>query len=129
MSLKTSKRKAAALLLTVLLIDESDEEDQVKKRKWCKEWFLRRNKYSHMTLLKELDQTEPLDFKNYLRMDSNMYTSLLVLIRDRITKQDTIMRKAISAEEKLVATLRYLATGCSYEDLKFRTGISTSSAQ
>ena len=34
------------------------------------------------------------------------------------------MRNAISAEERLVATLRYLATGCSYEDIKFRTGIS-----
>lgn len=57
-------------------------------------------------------------------MDFDTYTLLLGLVKDKIRKQDTVMRKTISAEEKLVATLRYLATGTSYEDLKFRTGIS-----
>ncbi|XP_040197540.1 uncharacterized protein LOC120930419 [Rana temporaria] len=41
-----------------------------------------------------------------------------------ITRQDTVMREAISAEQRLVATLRYLATGRSLQDLKFSTGIS-----
>lgn len=31
------------------------------------------------------------------------------------------MRKAVSAEERLIATIRYLAVGNSYEDLKFTT--------
>jgi len=48
----------------------------------------------------------------------------LDLIRPRITKQDTVMRQAIPAEERLIATLRFLATGRSYEDLKFSTGIA-----
>jgi hypothetical protein len=34
------------------------------------------------------------------------------------------MRDAISAEERLVTTLRFLATGRSYEDLKFSCVIS-----
>jgi len=34
------------------------------------------------------------------------------------------MRESISAEERLVATLRFLATGGSYEDLKFSSAIS-----
>lgn len=34
------------------------------------------------------------------------------------------MREAVSAEERLIATLRYLAVGNSYEDLKFTTAIS-----
>jgi len=34
------------------------------------------------------------------------------------------MRKAISSHERLTATLRFLATGRSYEDLKFSTIIS-----
>jgi hypothetical protein len=37
------------------------------------------------------------------------------------------MRNSIIAEERLTATLRYLATGNSYEDLKFSTGISPQS--
>lgn len=42
----------------------------------------------------------------------------LDLLRPRITKQDTVMRQAIPAEERLIAT------GKSYEDLKFSTGIA-----
>jgi hypothetical protein len=34
------------------------------------------------------------------------------------------MRDAVSAEEKLTVTLRYLATGNSYQELKFSTAIS-----
>lgn len=34
------------------------------------------------------------------------------------------MRKAITAEERLIVTLRYLATGRSLEDLKFSAVIS-----
>ncbi|KAJ8965637.1 hypothetical protein NQ314_003987 [Rhamnusium bicolor] len=34
------------------------------------------------------------------------------------------MRSAISAHERLTVTLRFLATGRSYEDLKFSTRIS-----
>jgi hypothetical protein len=34
------------------------------------------------------------------------------------------MRKAVNADERLFVTLRYLATGNSYEDLKFSPAIS-----
>jgi hypothetical protein len=34
-------------------------------------------------------------------------------------KQNTRMRRAISAEERLTPNLRFLATGRSFEDLKF----------
>lgn len=34
------------------------------------------------------------------------------------------MRESIPAEERLIVTLRYLATGRSYEDLKFSCGIA-----
>ncbi|XP_028138355.1 uncharacterized protein LOC114332779 [Diabrotica virgifera virgifera] len=118
---RISKRKVAALV-AILFMDEDDEKP-VKKRKWCEQWSLDRDRNnSNVSLLKELEEKEPPDYD--LRMDSDAYTSLLALLCDKITKRDTIMRKAISAEERLVATLRFLATGCSYEDLKFKTGIS-----
>lgn len=34
------------------------------------------------------------------------------------------MRQSIPPEERLIATLRFLATGESYEELKFVTGIA-----
>ena len=41
--------------------------------------------------------------------------------------QDTIMRRAIPPHERLLSTLRFLASGMSYERLKFPTGISAHS--
>ncbi|CAH1961161.1 unnamed protein product [Acanthoscelides obtectus] len=98
-----------------------------KRSIWVKKWMEDRNKYGHMPLLKELRQDYPSDFKNYLRMDFDTFNILLELISPIISKQNTKMRESISAEERLAATLRYLATGRSNEDLKFSTGISPSS--
>jgi len=77
-----------------------------------------------MNLLHELQSNEPADFKNYLRMENHTFYELLDLVRPFIEKQNTIMRESISAEESLVTTLRFLATGRNYEDLKFSCAIS-----
>lgn len=115
------KRK---ILLTAALVLHLDEDDIQNKRKWSKEWLLERRKYSHMNLLRELQSNEPADFRNYLRMENHTFYELLNLVKPFIEKQNTVMRESISAEERLVATLRFLATGRSYEDLKFSCAIS-----
>lgn len=98
---------------------------RIKKRKhkqWCKQWLQKRNLSSHINLLRELGE-EPLDFLNYLRMIETVYQKLLLLVSPLIVKKDTVMRTAISPHERLAATLRFLATGRSYECLKFSTRI------
>jgi hypothetical protein len=57
-------------------------------------------------------------------MNEETYLNLLSLVTPLIKKQDTIMRKAVTPHERLTATLRFLATGRSYEDLKYSTIIS-----
>ena len=57
-------------------------------------------------------------------MDENCYLKLLQHITPLIKRQDTVMRKLISPHERLTVTLRFLATGRSYEDMKFSTAIS-----
>jgi hypothetical protein len=59
-----------------------------------------------------------------MRMDSRTFDALLNLIKGSLTRQDTVMRTSVPAEERLVAALRFLDTGRTYEDLKFLTGIS-----
>jgi hypothetical protein len=63
-----------------------------------------------MKLLRQLRENEPHDLKNYLRIDNDTYRSLLELVRNKISTQTTNMKNSISAEERLTATLRYLAT-------------------
>lgn len=97
------------LLLFMLLKLQSKRKMIVKKRsKWCKNWLLKREQYSHINLLNEL-RSEPNDWRNYLRMDEDTYVELLEMVTPLIKKKDTIMRKSITPHERLSATLRFLA--------------------
>ncbi|KAK9880416.1 hypothetical protein WA026_010294, partial [Henosepilachna vigintioctopunctata] len=55
------------------------------------------------------------------------YDDFLDKVRPFIEKKDTIMRSGITANERLSATLRFLASGQSFEDLKFLTPFSPQS--
>ncbi|KAJ8868087.1 hypothetical protein PR048_031896 [Dryococelus australis] len=68
--------------------------------------------------------SEPTDLRNYLRMDKTAVNALLNHVRGTICKKNTKLREAISEEERLIDILRFLATGRSYEDLKFSCAIS-----
>lgn len=52
---------------------------------------------------------------------------LLFLITRYIAKKNTVMREAISSRMRLSATLRFLATGNSFQDLMFSTRIAPNS--
>ena len=93
------------------------------KRKWVKQWLLNRPILSQINLMNELT-LEPHDWRNYLRMDDQTYFHLLNLVTPLIKKKDTNMSQSISPHERLAATLRFLASGMSYEELKFPTAIS-----
>ncbi|CAH1966261.1 unnamed protein product [Acanthoscelides obtectus] len=64
------------------------------------------------------------EFKKFSRMSLNDFEYLLNQISSQISKQDTQLRKAIPAQIRLAITLRYLATGDSYESLHFLFKIS-----
>ncbi|XP_057653522.1 uncharacterized protein LOC130892260 [Diorhabda carinulata] len=100
----------------------------VKKRKkrriWVKDWLLERDRYTHLNLLNEIVVKNPADFKNYFRMSETTFLTLLDMVSPHIKKQDTNMRQSISPKERLAVTLRYLATGRNFADLKFSALIS-----
>ncbi|XP_050672980.1 uncharacterized protein LOC126970873 [Leptidea sinapis] len=86
-------------------------------------YVLKVNRRKRKNLINELRIT-PKDFNNYLRINEDTYLHLLSLVTLLIKRQDTILRNAITPHERLTATLRFLATGRSYECLKFSTIIS-----
>lgn len=96
-------------------------QKQTKKRDiWVRQWLEKRQSDgAHQTLLKEfrsVDNQKYL-FRNFLRMDENIYDELLMLVSPLIQKQDTSMRIAISPSERLSVTLRYLAIGGTFASL------------
>lgn len=120
------KLRTRAIACAALYIIFNEEETKTKRKTWVKKWRLDRDRYGHMPLLRELRDNDPEDYKNYLRMDNTTFEYLLNLVSPYIAKQDTVMRNCIKAEERLAATLRFLATGRSLQDLKFSTCISAS---
>jgi hypothetical protein len=97
----------------------------IKQKKSRSEWLLKRS-LGHVNLLEEF-RLEPGDWHNYLRMDEKTYFKLQQLVTPLIKKKVTQMSLSISPHERLTVTLRFLATGRSYEDLKFSTLISAQS--
>ena len=65
------------------------------------------------------DSDREFHFK-YVRMLKERFDNLLSLVRDKIMKKDTQMRSAITAEQRLLITLRYLASGVSQQDLNLK---------
>lgn len=109
-------QKVAVAVTTVLAITKR------KKRKiWVKEYLRLREKLSNMQILSVL---EPGDLRNYLRVGAEQFEHLLSLVTPYIQKQDTVLRQSVSAKQRLVVTLRFLATGNSYQDLRYSTLIS-----
>lgn len=94
-------------------------EELNKKREWTRKWLLKRDSHGASSqLIKELRMEDPLEYKACLRMSPESFDELLQLVESKISKQDTIMRKALPPKLKLEVTLSFLATGNSYRSLQ-----------
>ncbi|CAH1964688.1 unnamed protein product [Acanthoscelides obtectus] len=125
MHLNMPSNDAACLAIIIAAAcDVGVNKRKRKQRVWMKEWLKKRSLFSHANLLKELQVSSPLDYKNYLRMNSTTFGELLALVTPYIQKKDTILREAISPKQRLFATLGYLASGLTFEGLKFETAIA-----
>ena len=100
---------------------------RVKRKRWMKYWFKKREQYSHMVLLRDISLTESGDYKNYFRMSESTFNMLLGMVKPFLSRQDANMRNCLSVGERLAVTLRYLTTGRDSEDLKFSAVISPAS--
>lgn len=78
--------------------------------------LMKTKSYSHINLLSEFMIIYPYTWLNYLGIIEETYMKLLSLVIPLI-KKDTIMRTETTPHER--STRRFLATGRSYEDLKY----------
>ncbi|XP_025195888.1 protein ALP1-like [Melanaphis sacchari] len=103
--------------------------NQQRRQFWVHPINSERQSHGHYFQLYKQLRKDNVKFFNYFRMSISSFDELLSYIENDIKRQDTNMRIAIQPEEKLVITLRYLATGCSLKELhyNFRIGKSTAS--
>jgi hypothetical protein len=113
--------QACALLIGALFLhelQESLEKKAKRKRRWVEKWIRRRNMYgASNTLLKELAEEDPSEYRRHLGMSPEKFDELLAMLEPSIRKKDTAKRMAIPTRTKLEITLRYLASGDSFRTL------------
>lgn len=74
--------------------------------------------------LEELVAEPSGEFKKFTRMSTVDFDNLLMKITPLISKQDTQLREAVPARTRFAITLRYLATGDSFQSLHFLFKVS-----
>jgi len=85
---------------------------KVKRKCWVKNWARRRDQQgAYMQLLNELQLEDAQQFRNFTKMSAVEVQSLVNMLGPVIGKQDTAMRNTVSVEERVIVTLRFLATG------------------
>ncbi|XP_046679468.1 protein ANTAGONIST OF LIKE HETEROCHROMATIN PROTEIN 1-like [Homalodisca vitripennis] len=106
-------------------MDSDDDDDVVilgwwlKKMKRIKYWghpLIRVCQHSTYVVARHLC-SDPVKFKDFCRMSKPLFDRLVELVIPLIARKDTNWRLALSVEEKLTITVRYLATGSSFKCL------------
>lgn len=114
-----SKRTAASAIILAVLLKKKREKNR-KKRLWVRNWIrLRETEKVTQKLIEELRNNDAKAFQDMFRLTSDQFDFLLDKVRSLITKKDTNMRKSISAETRLMITLKFLSSGDSYRSLMY----------
>jgi hypothetical protein len=107
-----ARLREAKLAAAVYVALASNKRKKVKRKYWVKNWVRRRDRQGVYTqLISELQLEDAQQFRNFTRMSAMEFQSLVNVLGPVIGKQDTAMRNAISVEERVIVTLRFLATG------------------
>ncbi|XP_040158719.1 uncharacterized protein LOC120897720 [Anopheles arabiensis] len=89
------------------------------RRLWVQDLFLIRNETGNR-LLTDITTSGIYETMNrFLSMKKEYFLHLLSLVGPKIAKMDTDFRKAITEQERLLITVRYLATGETFTSLQY----------
>ena len=121
------KREVAVITKVNNITDLVDDEPKGKsckerqKPKWIKIWD-KKGAFNNIALDLFLHDEE--EFCHFMHMSCEQFIESTEIIASIVSKMDTVMRKVICPEQRLVLTLRFLATGESFHSLEYRFRIT-----
>jgi len=111
---------SASFILIHSILKKKINKKKSERRWWQTNLMKSRDMYSGSDLLNCLQEQEISgQYRNFIRMSSIDFEYLINLIGAKISKKNTNFRKAIPVQERLGVTLRFLATGESYQSLQY----------
>jgi hypothetical protein len=113
------------LLLLLLNLRKLLLRKRSTRRFWTRKWLERRyfGRGLSSLVFEEL-AVEDKRVKNFTRMSTRTFDDLLAKVGPKICTQNTIFKECISARTRLLLTLRYLATGETFQSLHYGFRIS-----
>ena len=112
--------KRRLLLLLLLLRRYRRRKMRQQRRTWVRRIFKSRDtKGEYHALISEMRLVDHESFYRYFHMTPQRFSQLQSLVGPSITRQDTHLRKAITPDERLAITIRYLVTGDSMKTISF----------
>lgn len=119
--MNSSLKKKKMVVLMMLMLQDEDSSKKVSRKVWARRWLLRRQeKGAFYTIFQELALEDSGCFREFMRMPYAKFSELANVVSQSIRKQNTTMRMAIPARERLALTLRFLVTGESFQSLSFQ---------
>ena len=103
------------------------EKKEKKTSSYCyiSQWLARRpDLEQYGRLMKELENENSRGFRNFLRMDDEMYQEILSHTEHRMKPNKLKYREPLSPDIKLAIMLRYLSSGDSYYSLMYECSVS-----
>ncbi|XP_051579422.1 uncharacterized protein LOC127455506 [Myxocyprinus asiaticus] len=116
----------AICALSFAVIHAKKKKKKKRRRVWTKPHLRGRGQYGLEILQRQLELNDKSGFRELLRMTADEFEFLLERVSPLISKQNTKLRKAITARDRLSITLRYLATGETFTSLAFQYCIGRS---
>ena len=120
---KMVEKEAAAFILLALALDD----DEKRKRGPTRKWIQRREEEGlYANLVQELMFEDTRTYREIMRMDYDCFNHILQVIEPYITPQNSGVsgQRVVTAAERLVLTIRFLATGETFSSLNLQFRIS-----
>ncbi|KAM4024953.1 uncharacterized protein ACNLHF_025653 [Anomaloglossus baeobatrachus] len=104
--IRLRRAQRSRLLIILLLLLRRRRRQAMTKKMWVHPLVMAREEKGHFASLYTDLRRYPDKFMSFCRLPINSFDHLLAIVKTDLTYKDTVMRRSISAEERLLITLR-----------------------